>query len=311
MDKARRGFIGAGLGFGLTALAGGSALAKAALSGTPAGAGVAHFPVGVQLWCVDAQMKKDVPATLAAIRSIGYRQVEAAGLHGLTPDAFRKAVTDAGLACRSAHVSMPDLMKDTAGAIARVRDLGARYLICSSPQPDGPLPAGVAWIPAMHRAMTLDAWKRNAEQLNEVAEKAKAADLRTGYHNHPFGFAKYDGVVGWDLMLERTDPSLVTFELDCAWAAAGGRHPAAVIRRHADRISLLHLKDLTRQPTMGTVYNDYTTCAVGSGVIDWTSVLEAAAKAHIVAGYVEQEPPIKQVYRDLAKSRTYLARLMA
>lgn len=307
MDKSRRDFVGAGLGVGLASLLGGSTLARAALAESSTPGRAASFPVGVQLWSVDTEMKKDVRATLAAVRSIGYRQVETASLHGLGPDGFRRALNEASLVCRSAHVSMADLMKDTTSAIAQVRDLGADYLICSSPKPDEPLPAGVAWIPAMRQAMTFDAWKRNAEQLNTVAAKAKAAGLRVGYHNHPFEFATYDGVVGWELLIERTEPSLVSFELDCAWAAAGGRDPAAVLRQHGDRIRLLHLKDLARKPTMGTTHNDDTTCAVGSGVIDWKAVLEAAATAHIVAGYVEQEPPASDIYGDLAKSRDYLA----
>ncbi|HET6431270.1 sugar phosphate isomerase/epimerase [Dyella sp.] len=310
MDKSRRDFVGAGLGFGLVALVGGPALTRAAFAGRAARGAPAHFPVGVQLWSVDAQMKKDVPSALAAIRRIGYRQVEAASLHGLAPDAFRRALDEAGLVCGSAHVSMTELMKDMAGAVAQVRDLGADYLVCSAPQPDGPLPAGVAWIPAMRQAMTREAWKRNADQLNMVATKAAAAGLRVGYHNHPFEFATYDGAVGWELLIERTEPSLVSFELDCAWAAAGGRDPAAVLRQHGHRIRLLHLKDLARKPTLGTTHNDDTTCAVGSGVIDWKAVLEAAADARIVAGYVEQEPPVSAIYRDLEKSRDYLAERM-
>ena len=108
-------------------------------------------------------------------------------------------------------------------------------------------------------------------------------------------------------LLERTEPSLVSFELDCAWAAAGGRDPAAVLRQHGQRIHLLHLKDLVRKPTVGTTQNDFTTCAVGDGVIDWKAVLAAAAAARIVAGYVEQEPPVRAIYRDLARSRHFLA----
>ena len=310
MQKSRRDFVGAGLGCGLAALLGGPGLARATRGDTSARGGVAHFPVGVQLWSVEAELKKDVPSALAAIRHIGYRQVEVASLHGLSPEAFRKALDEAGLVCRTAHVSMIDLTKDMADAIAQVRDLGADDLVCSAPQPDRPLTAGLAWMPAMGQAMTLDAWKRNAEQLNTVAVQAKAAGLRTSYHNHVFEFARYDGVVGWELLIDRTDPSLVTFELDCAWAAAGGRDPAALIRQHRERIRLLHLKDLVRQPTMGTTHYDDTTCAVGSGVIDWRAVLDAAATAPIVAAYVEQEPPAEQIYRDLATSRTYLARLM-
>ena len=84
MDQSRRDFVGVGLGFGLAALLGGSRLAQAALSDSRRAAGLAHFPIGVQLWSFDAEMKKDVRAALAAVRRIGYRQVETASLHGLS-----------------------------------------------------------------------------------------------------------------------------------------------------------------------------------------------------------------------------------
>jgi sugar phosphate isomerase/epimerase len=309
MDLTRRELVGAGLG-GLAALLGAPGCAPAVTNSMPPHAALASFPVGVQLWSIEAEMKRDVRSALAAIRRIGYEDVETASLHGLGVDAFRRALDDAGLRCRAAHVSMGDLMQDTQGAIAKVRDLGATYLVCSSPQPDAPLRNGLAWATAMAQAMTPDAWKRNADRLNAVAVAAKAAGVRTAYHNHAFEFARGNGASGWELLLERTDPTLVGFELDCAWAVAGGFDPAALIRQLGGRIHLLHLKDLVRMPTMGAAADANATCAVGSGVIDWTSVLQAAAGAGIVAGFVEQEPPVREIYAELAKSREYLARLM-
>src|SRR5471030_1792130 len=78
-----------------------SVLAKAA----PA-AVLGTWPVGVQLWTVNAQLQKDAPGTLKQLKATGYDLVETAGLAGLSAAAFRKLLDDNGLVCRSAHASM-------------------------------------------------------------------------------------------------------------------------------------------------------------------------------------------------------------
>lgn len=270
------------------------------------------WPLGVQLWSVDAEMRRDVPGTLARIAALGYQSVETAGLHGLTPQAFGRAVRSAGLSLDSAHASLPDLHADRAGRIGAARDSGAGWLVCSSPMPSRPLAPGREWNAALTEAMTRDDWRRNADLLNEIAAAATRAGLRFAYHNHVAEFARKDGRRGIDILLADTDPALVRFELDIAWAAAGGANPAGLIRAHPGRIALLHLKDLRTLPPAGKLATDLTTAEVSLGAIRWPDVIAAARAAGVAAAFVEQEAPYRRpVFESLAISRDQLRRLGA
>ncbi|MDG2520770.1 sugar phosphate isomerase/epimerase [Caulobacter segnis] len=272
---------------------------------TPALATRSPWPLGVQLWTAHAQLAADFEATLRSIAEIGYRRVEAAGLHGRTPDTFRKALEAAGLSCDSAHVSMPDLRDDPDRAICVARDLGARYLVCSSPAPVRPLQKGIDWNTALARAMTLDDWKHNADLLNRFGARAAKAGLRLGYHNHLAEAGLYEGVRAYDLLLERTQPDLVCMQLDVAWAAAGGLDPVTLLQKHGARIALLHLKDLAVKQDPG---RSLTTVELGRGTIDWSAVIPAAKAAGVRAAFVEQEAPFaRPVLESLRISRDFLS----
>lgn len=274
------------------------------------GGGAYSWPLGVQLWSVKAEMDQDFDGTLAQLAKLGYREVETAGLHGRTPQAFRQAIVGAGLKPVSAHFSMGDLFGDAAARIADAKAMGVQWIVASSPRPDKPLGEG-DWIPAIRDAMTLDAWKKNAAELNRIGALAKAAGLKLGYHNHPIEFAEYDGQRGYDVILKHTDPALVKLELDVAWAVAGGVDPIALLKKHADRIRLLHIKGLKARPAPGTYGNDFASGVIGTGdVIDWPPIFAAARKAGVVHAFVEQEPPhIQPIMKSLAACRDYLQSL--
>ena len=277
--------------------------ARAAKGGYP-------WPLGVQLWSVNAELDQDVEGTLAQLAQLGYREVETAGLHGRTPQAFGQAIVRAGLKPVSAHFSMGDLFADAAARIADAQAMGVQWIVASSPRPDKPLGQG-DWIPAIREAMTLDAWKKNAAELNRVGALAKAAGLALAYHNHPVEFAEYDGQRGYDVILANTDPALVKLELDVAWAVAGGVDPMALLEKHADRIRLLHVKGLKARPALGHYGSDFASGVVGTGdVIDWPPFLAAARRAGVVHAFVEQEPPhVQPIMQSLAACRDYLQSL--
>ena len=301
MATTRRAFTAA-LGAGLAA--GAWPLTASAQGGYP-------WPLGVQLWSVNAELDQDFDATLRRLSALGYREVETAGLHGRTPEAFRAAAESAGLHLVSAHYAMGDLLSDPERRIAEVKGMGAAWLVCSSPKPDRPLAAGVDWIPAIHQAMTLPAWEKNAAALQRLGAMAKAAGLRFAYHNHPIEFDRYDGRRGYDVLLAGTDPALVKLELDVAWAAAGGADPVALLRAHPGRFRLLHIKGLKTRPPLGRFGSDFTTGVVGrDDVIDWPAVIHAARRAGVSHAFVEQEPPhVRPIMETLAACRDSLQHL--
>lgn len=272
-----------------------AAAAAALASPSPAPAHPAkqryHWPLGVQLWSVNDELDLDLEGTLRRLGKIGYREIELAGLHGHSPAAFAAAARAASLRPVGAHYAMADLLADPSRCVGEARDVGARWLVAAAPMPDRPLASGVDWLEAMRAAMTPDAWRRNADALGPLALKAKAAGLGFAYHNHPIEFARYGTERGIDIILARTDPALVKWELDVAWAVAGGADPVALLRAHGDRIRLLHLKGLRTRPGPGEYGTDFTTGVIASDdAIDWPAVF-AAARGKVEHAYVEQEPP--------------------
>ncbi len=301
----RRRALGAGITLAVGALTQQAFLQRA--WGDPLG-----LPLGVQLWTVKDQLDADMDGTLARLAALGYRRVEASGYHGLSPAAFAARLARAGLVCDSAHTSLPLLTQDLDGQVAAARALGARWLVCSSPDPSGrvaPAHPGEDWMDQMRRAMTLQDWRRNADLMNGFGARLHGARIGFAYHSHAFEFARYDGVVGFDELQRRLDPALVKTELDIGWVVAGGADPVEVMRRYPDRVRLLHVKDLKARPTPGDP-TDYTTVPIGSGVIDWPPIFAEARRIGAFAWYVEQEPPFTApVFDALASSRDYLHRL--
>ena len=258
-----------------------------------------ELPPGFQMWAVKEELARDFDGTLQRMHDLGYRRVETAGWQGMEPRDYGARVRAAGLAPVSCHFPMAVLMEEYQPRLDEARAVGARYVVASSPSSRTPLDPALDWVRASAAAMTLGDWRENALRMNEIGAAAKAMGMRFAYHNHPAEFLKYDGVLAFHELLRLTDPALVALELDIGWAAAAGLDPAEVLDHHADRIELLHIKDIaTTQRTPHRIADDLTTVPVGSGSIDWKGVLAAARRAPINGWFVEQEPPFTRPVLD-------------
>lgn len=258
-----------------------------------------RWPMGIQLWTVNAEMKADPVGALKALKKFGFETVETAGLYGMSAAALRKHIEDAGLVCKSYHSGMADLIAAPDAHIANAHTLGATWLVCASPKTPGPLDPSKPWLEAIYSAMTLDAWKENAGFLAELTPKARAAGLTMAYHNHPMEFRDLGGgTTGYSLLAKASDA--LRFELDIGWVVAGGHDPLPILNAYAGRIDLLHVKDMTRDATAPL---GWRSVEIGRGVIDWASVFAAAHATGVKGYFIEQEPPYKRpVMESLAIS---------
>jgi len=265
------------------------------------------WPVGVQLWSVNAELHKDAPGTLKRLKATGYDVVETAGLAGLSAPAFRTLLDDNGLVCPSAHVAMGDLVTKLDEKIEDAKALGCQYLVCASPRPPASFRMTGDWVSAMKRAMTLDAWKANADDLARIAPVVSKAGLKFAYHNHFMEFVDHDGIRGYDLLTRAVDPSQLRLEIDLGWVLVGGADPLDVLVRHANQVDMLHVKDFVRDPSTPLGFRSVD---VGQGLIDWRRVLRAARLQSVKFIYVEQEAPyVRPVFDSLATARSFLIEL--
>jgi len=267
------------------------------------------LPIGLQLYTVRDQLQEDFDGTLKKVAAAGYQEVEMAGFYKRTPAEVRHSLDAAGLRCSSAHYPLVELMTGLDDKISYAKDLGLQYMICAFPWVADPSRFKtssnnpMAQAMALANGLTLDDWKWNAEQLNKIGEQTKKAGIQLGYHNHDLSFKKYHGVMGYDEILHRTNPKLVTLELDCGWMVLAGHSPAAYLRRYPTRYSMLHVKDELRISRPTTSLADASPTELGRGKIDYRPIFEAAKRANIKHYFVEQEafpdvPPFEAIKID-------------
>ena len=215
-------------------------------------------PLGIQLYTVRDPLARDFEGTLSQLAQIGYKEVEFAGLHGHPAKDVRAMLDRLGLKAPGGHYGLPDIQDTLDRTIVEAKTLGFEYVI-------------VPWLPEEFR--TRDGFMRAAELLNTAGEKLRAAGLRLGYHNHDFEFAELKGGgIGYDVLLEKTDPKLVWLELDLFWIRKGGRDPLDYFRRYPNRYRLVHIKDMAMDGTMADI---------GKGAMNWSELLGAARKAGV------------------------------
>ena len=121
--------------------------------------------LGIQLYTVRDEMKKNVEQTLAHIAKIGYREVEFAGYFGRSPQQIRAALDASGLTAPSAHIGIDDVRSpDWPRTLDAARVMGHRYLM-------------VAWLENADR-VSQDSYKAIADSL--IA--AQPARRPVGHH---------------------------------------------------------------------------------------------------------------------------------
>ena len=83
-------------------------------------------PLGLQLYSVREQLKKDVPGTLKQVKAWGFDEVEAFGDYGAP---IAGALKDADLRCSAIHVGYDQLTKDFSGVMKDADALGVRTVV--------------------------------------------------------------------------------------------------------------------------------------------------------------------------------------
>ncbi len=246
-----------------------AALAAACGPGGPAPvSGRAVTAWGLQLYTLRSVIADDVEGTLATVAEIGYREVEFAGLYGLTPREMRAVLDAVGLRATSSHQSVGDVRGDWASVLDGARELGQTLVVV--PSIPGPL-------------RTSEGLRALADDFNRAGEAARTAGLRFGYHNHDWEHQPLaDGTVPIDLLLERTDPELVDWQMDIYWTVHGGADPVRYLNETAGRVTSVHVKDRTPDGEM---------VAVGSGVIDFGSLVPLAERLGLLHAFVENDRP--------------------
>jgi sugar phosphate isomerase/epimerase len=254
--------------------------------------------VGVQLYTLRNVLPERPAETLRAIQSIGYREVETGGV---PLDKFWVDLEKTQLKPVSFHLDSTLVTKgpeeELERTLADLKKRGFTYAV-------------FPYLPPNERG-GLDVIAAFAGKLNRAGEKCRAAGLKFCYHNHAFEFQPMDGKRPIDVLIEKTDPQLVGFELDCFWVSVTGNDPVEMADRLKGRVHLVHVKDKASGTPVR--YNESVPAAtfkeVGNGVINWTAVLKATAASGAQHYFVEQDQTPGDPIASLRQSFEYINRI--
>ena len=240
-----------------------------------------RFEMGLQLYTVRDPMAKDPLATLKQISALGYRNLETfgfdatrTGYYGMGAADFKRTLDDLNLRTTSGHY---DLFRYLETPLPEFRDYVSRCI-------EGAVVLQqkyITWPWLSPEQRTIRHYELLAERLNQVGEQVERAGLKTAYHNHDFDFLPQDGKVGYDIVMQRTDPALVKLQLDLYWVVhSSPRSAHELFALQPGRFTMWHIKDLHLQT------RDYT--ELGNGTIDYTKIMPDAKLAGLEEYFVEQ-----------------------
>ncbi len=259
--------------------------------------------VGIQLYSIRDDMKKDPLGTLKQLAAMGYKNVEHANyvnrkFYGYSPTDFKKILGDLGLKMPSGHTVMAkqhwdDTKKDFTDAwkytVEDAAVLEQQFVI--SP-----------WLDESLRK-TADDLKLYMEVFNKSGELCKKSGMKFGYHNHDFEFSqKFGDATVYDIILNNTDPSLVIQQLDIGNLYNGGATALDVVKKFPGRFQSMHVKDEIEAKSGN---EKYESTILGKGIVPVKEVIDLGRKSGGTIHFIiEQEsyggrPAMECVKEDL------------
>ena len=254
--------------------------------------------VGINIYSLRYEAEKNLPATLALIRKLGFRKVEAGDLYGRTPSEFLGLLRAAGLRATSIGAAYDALGADLGKVADHARTLGAEYTVCST-------------IPHSAKHLAAKDCQPAADSLNRWGERLAASGLRLCYHTHGTEFDPSPDGTQFDTLVKLTDPKFVNFEMDIFWIVYGQQDPAQLLRRYPGRFPLMHVKDIRKGTVLAASPADVReedSVPLGTGIVDVRAALLAAQECGALHYYPEEEavdavPQIRQSLRYLTGLR--------
>lgn len=234
--------------------------------------------VGVQLYSVRDDMRKDPQATLNALAEMGYKYVEHANyinrkFYGWEAKEFKKRLDDLGMKMPSGHTVMGKAHWDEAKN--DFTDLW-RYTV----EDAAIMGQELVISPSIDMGIRKDKnlLLKYMEIFNKSGELCNKSGMRFGYHNHDFEFSeKLDGELLYDIMLNNTDPKLVAQQLDIGNMINGGGVPSEVMKKFPGRFVSMHVKDEVPSAA-GHEKFESTVLGKGSGQIDVQALVKLGDK---------------------------------
>lgn len=265
--------------------------------------------VGLQLYALRNEMKKDLAGVLEKVAAAGYRQVEIADRMGMPAKELKALMDHAGLNVMGAHIGSVD-RDSIESELDFYGNLGVKYIVCGNDFFSYGVPSSVL---------------NRCDDYNFAGALCRERGMTLLYHNHFQEFQRLCRIPSMEWILENTDPALVSLELDVYWTARAGIDPIDFLKRYADRVAILHLKDFPadapQNPDMfdGLLlpYQKLTPAAfdlvtvpecfteLGDGILPLREIMELGRAAGIPWAVIDQDFTRIDPYESIRRNKAF------
>ncbi|MEL6872960.1 MAG: TIM barrel protein, partial [Pseudomonadota bacterium] len=205
-------------------------------------------------WGIEFASDPRYPAWQTVLKecaAAGYKGIELGpvGFMPEDPDVLGAALDEHGLELIGGVVFRPfhdaaqwdDVLDGAVRTCQALRAHGARHLVIIDSI--SPRRAATAGRPSEAEQMDVAEWTAFTDRIRQVAKMAaEEYGLVPGIHAHAAGFIDFEPEL--ERLLEETDPAILKICFDTGHHSYAGYDPVAFMRRHMDRISYMHFKDI-------------------------------------------------------------------
>ncbi|MDD5729049.1 MAG: sugar phosphate isomerase/epimerase [Victivallales bacterium] len=239
--------------------------------------------IGIQLYSVRTALSEDFKGTLQTLARLGFQGVEFAfDYGGLAPEELAAFLKQQHLQTIGIYERIENICNPEAEVYSQAAALNCKYLTFGL----GPK----YFEEGMDKCL---------DRCRLAVKTAAAKALTVCYHAHAHEFKKLNGEYYLDLLLNAPGLETMTFEADTCWIRQGGENVIGYMQKYANRIPLLHVKDVT---------GDGRITELGSGVIDFKAVADFAKTSNIPWLSYEQDisslPGLESAIASIAHLKT-------
>jgi sugar phosphate isomerase/epimerase len=222
----------------------------------------------LQLYSIRELMEQNVYTTLESTAKAGYDGVEFAGFYNEPAQKIKEKLDELNLEVCGSHTSY-DLLTENIDNVFNYNKIISNKKII---------------LPYLDENMRKNSedWKKVAKILTEIGMKCSDNGFDFAYHNHAFEFERFDGVTGWQILVDNIDTKYVKLQPDMGWVFYAGEDTNQFIKDYGHLVSTVHVKQFR---TQGKV--DAT--EVHKGLLYYPPIIKAFMDLGIEWFIIEQE----------------------
>jgi len=254
-----------------------------------------RIPVGLLIYAVLADWKKDFDGTLTAVAKMGYEGVELTQYESWTPargKEVRALLDSIKLKVFATHTEPEFFVPgDKMKAMIELNHILGTQTVCAV-RGLAVTPTGIGYH--AKASSELDAWKEFTDVMQRACETLKRNRMACSFHNHAVEFQVKDGVKPIDILAKSKD---LLFHIDVNVCRRAGADPVAFMKQYPGKTDSLLLTD-------GPADAGRHAPALGKGDTPWKEVFTTAesvggVKYYLLTHGATELTPLETVKRDL------------